>query len=67
MTPAALLIRPGARGAPGAWTPARCAQWRDLDEDTRLRLEQWVYAEGRRGQRHRGQLPAEFMGEGRAE
>ena len=57
MTPAD-LIRPGARWAPGSWTPARCALWRDLDGPLRLRLEQWVWAEKKAGRCHRGQLPA---------
>jgi hypothetical protein len=51
------LIRPGAIWAPGAWTPARCALWREMEGEMRQRLEQWVYAEGRRKRCHRRQLP----------
>ena len=52
------LIRPDATWAPGSWTPARCALWRELGEgEMRQRLEQWVFAEGQRKRCHRGQLP----------
>ena len=56
MVDPASLIGAGA-WKPGAWTPARCALWRQMDEAGQKRLEAWVSAERERGRCHRGQLP----------
>ena len=56
------LIRPKAKWAPGAWTPARCALWHGSSPDMRGRLENWVWAEHERGKCHKGQLPEGVKG-----
>ena len=35
----------GWRWQPGAWTPARCARWRDLDDVGKRELTTWIMAE----------------------
>lgn len=53
----ASLIRPGATWPPGAWTPARCALWCQMDESGKERLMAWVWKEYERGRCNPHQLP----------
>lgn len=47
----------GIMWKPGAFTPARCALWRTLDDERQGRLTRWILREEDRGVCHSQELP----------